>query len=622
MISVILYGRNDNYGYNIHKQGSLTLNNIGEVLTHEEDEIIFVDYNTPDDLPTYPEAISDTISDKVKSKLRVLRIRPEVHNSNFHGITNLKVMEPLARNVAVRNSNSSNRWILSTNIGMILIPRKSNSLTELVKDLPKGIYIAPRFEIPETLWESFNRMDPKSTILKTRKFGEEFHLNDVETNDFGYNAPGDFQLIERQDLFDNYGFEERIINGLHVDSNIQKRLAIKYSFTGDAAPFVLGYHCNHFKVITPLQKPNLKAKEDYKIYVDDMIEISASHQKKSWGLMGTKIEEISLNSPTEILYQKTLKRILKYPQLDVTYSNFKLDNFDNISFSPSHVFPYLLDKFIYLHRDIQIMWFGKGDKLFNFFSEAIHNLGFKNKVKIYGSLLNNEQFVDMANYFIVNFSELKFDTDKEYKYYLSTIINSEGKRLKNNEKQRVIYIINSNHTKYEKITKEIFITNESTNNSRIQRGFINSNFISNFYDWTSEMILGDNAIRKKNLIYSSCPSGTLAYGPYKLLSIGKYILSIEVFNQFKNNAKTEDLVNQEKTNLDSKIQSPYIRIEIIFDEDILHIHEINVGGEDFIADVPFEIIDENLFKKIQFRIMNFGFNGGLGSFKINKIEND
>ena len=179
---------------------------------------------------------------------------------------------------------------------MILIPRKSNSLTELVKDLPKGIYIAPRFEIPETLWESFNRMDPKSTILKTRKFGEEFHLNDVETNDFGYNAPGDFQLIERQDLFDNYGFEERIINGLHVDSNIQKRLAIKYSFTGDASPFVLGYHCNHFKVITPLQKPNLKAKEDYKIYVDDMIEISASHQKKSWGLMGTKIEEISLNS--------------------------------------------------------------------------------------------------------------------------------------------------------------------------------------------------------------------------------------------------------------------------------------------------------------------------------------
>ena len=59
-----------------------------------------------------------------------------------------------------------------------------------------------------------------------------------------------------------------------------------------------------------------------------------------------------------------------------------------------------------------------------------------------------------------------------------------------------------------------------------------------------------------------------------------------------------------------------------FDDDILYIHEINVGGEDFIADVPFEIIDENLFKKIQFRIMNFGLNGGLGSFKINKIEKD
>ena len=42
MISVILYGRNDNYGYNLHKRAALSLNCIAELLS-EGDEILFVD---------------------------------------------------------------------------------------------------------------------------------------------------------------------------------------------------------------------------------------------------------------------------------------------------------------------------------------------------------------------------------------------------------------------------------------------------------------------------------------------------------------------------------------------------------------------------------------------------
>ena len=46
-ISVVLYGRNDNYGYNLHKRGALSLNCMAEVLKDPADEILFVDYNTP-----------------------------------------------------------------------------------------------------------------------------------------------------------------------------------------------------------------------------------------------------------------------------------------------------------------------------------------------------------------------------------------------------------------------------------------------------------------------------------------------------------------------------------------------------------------------------------------------
>ncbi|HUJ77040.1 MAG TPA: hypothetical protein VL359_19395, partial [bacterium] len=61
MLSVILYGRNDSHGYNLHKRAALSFNCIAEVLTHPGDEILFVDYNTPLDMPTFPEAIADTL---------------------------------------------------------------------------------------------------------------------------------------------------------------------------------------------------------------------------------------------------------------------------------------------------------------------------------------------------------------------------------------------------------------------------------------------------------------------------------------------------------------------------------------------------------------------------------
>ena len=123
MISVILYGRNDSYGYNLHKRAAISLNCIAEILTQEEDEIIFVDYNTPDDFPTFPEAIFDTLTKKAKNKLRILRVRPHEHNQIFGDRTHLKTLEPVARNVAIRRSNPKNKWVLSTNTDMIFVPR-------------------------------------------------------------------------------------------------------------------------------------------------------------------------------------------------------------------------------------------------------------------------------------------------------------------------------------------------------------------------------------------------------------------------------------------------------------------------------------------------------------------
>ena len=83
MFSVILYGRNDAHGYNLHRRAALSLNCIAEVLTDPDDEIVFVDYNTPDELPTFIEAISDTLTERCLRVLRVIRVPAAIHEQRF-----------------------------------------------------------------------------------------------------------------------------------------------------------------------------------------------------------------------------------------------------------------------------------------------------------------------------------------------------------------------------------------------------------------------------------------------------------------------------------------------------------------------------------------------------------
>src|SRR5687767_15105806 len=122
MLSVILYGRNDSYGYNLHKRAAISFNTIAELLLDDNDEILFVDYNTPDDMPTFPEAIQDTLTQKAKQHLRILRVRPHIH-LRYKNLTHLIALEPISRNIALRRSNPHNRWILSTNTDMVFVPR-------------------------------------------------------------------------------------------------------------------------------------------------------------------------------------------------------------------------------------------------------------------------------------------------------------------------------------------------------------------------------------------------------------------------------------------------------------------------------------------------------------------
>jgi hypothetical protein len=380
MISVVLYGRNDSYGYNLHKRAALGLNTMAEVLSQPDDEILFVDYNTPDDYPTFPEAIADTLTDAAASRLRVLRVRPSLH-ARFQGRTHLLALEPIARNVAVRRSNPANRWILSTNPDMIFVPRTEASLSEIATDLPEGFYHLPRFELPESLWEGFDRRDPARVIDQVREFGRRMFLNEIV---FGaefnkYDGPGDFQLMLRRDLFRIHAFNEEMLLGWHVDSNIAKRMHLVYGQVGDVVNHLFGYHCDHTRQVTPAHR-HRAASNDSRVFVETVADPAVQAQAETWGCPGDEIEEIRLGRSAHHVYVDGLRGVLSGEWAEPPLASYTPESFNQVTYDPRHVLPFLADLFSSAPRHWTVAWVGGRLDTFRLFSGMWERLGFEGRV--------------------------------------------------------------------------------------------------------------------------------------------------------------------------------------------------------------------------------------------------
>ena len=292
MISVIVYGRNDVHGYNAHRRAALSLNCLAEVLTDPDDEIVFVDYNSPDGLPTLVEALADTLTDRCLSLLRVLRVRADTHHERFAARTHLPIIEPVCRNVAARRSNPSNRWVLSTTTDMILLPHDDRSLTDICRDLPDGFYGLPRFELPEWLWERLPRTEPALAMSEIARLGPGLRLDEttVSHEEIRFDAPGDFQLLLRDDFFAIDGFDEAMVLGWHVDSNLSKRMLLRRGSIETLEESLAGYHCNHHRTQTVYHGTTIA--NDLGDFVHRLDRVDVPAQRATWGLADVDIEEV------------------------------------------------------------------------------------------------------------------------------------------------------------------------------------------------------------------------------------------------------------------------------------------------------------------------------------------
>jgi hypothetical protein len=393
MISVILYGRNDNHGYNLHKRAAISFNALAEVLTDEGDEILFVDYNTPEDHPTFPEAIGDTLTEKARRLMRIFRVRPELH-ARFRGHTHLVALEAQSRNVALRRSNPGNRWILYTNTDMLLVPRdEDDSLSDILAALPDGFYQAPRFELPEMLWEAaFNRLEPADNLAKLREWAKQFHLNQVVHNflPMRFDALGDFQAALREDMFAIHGFNEAMIHGWHCDSNIAARLSLYRGSPDSVADKLFAYHCDHTRVAASNNSGRRTRMNSQNRYIWDVTTPFLPAQAENWGWPDAEIEEVRLQDAA--VYQRFVAGVSA--AVEPAVEPFRTTNLEwhlyyDMTYDLKHTISFVCDQLLTLPRSINVAVIGTRGDFLTLFARAWIGMGFR------GKLFVPAEFADM-----------------------------------------------------------------------------------------------------------------------------------------------------------------------------------------------------------------------------------
>lgn len=296
-ISVLVYGRNDSHGYNLPRRAATSLNAMALVLD-DRDEILFVDANGPDTFPTFLESISDTLTERARAMVRIIRVRPSEYR-RWTPQAKLPVHEPFCRNVGLRRVQDGTRWILSMNTDIVPVFHGSTDFASLrARLVPGHLHVAPRVELPEAFWEILDRRDPHAVIESCRDWGRSARLDVVvDTGEISlHDGPGDFQLFPLELGLKLQGFDESIVGGWHVDGNFCARCRLQTGWNESLANALFAFHLDHNRQATRIHR-NRHISETPAMLIHGIREAVAEHQRNRWGAPGAGFEEFHLPQP-------------------------------------------------------------------------------------------------------------------------------------------------------------------------------------------------------------------------------------------------------------------------------------------------------------------------------------
>lgn len=257
-LSVVLVGRNDNYGGDFKSRLQSCITWTFNNLTNQEikSEIIFVNYN-----PLSDNSILDFLNWPKSNEfvsIRIITIPTSIHEQILkrHEIKNVPVLEYFAKNAGIRRANG--KFILSMNPDILIDERiffKFRNLqtnyfyranrcdfnSDFIQNNGAELRNKSALEI-KTIWFKGRKRSVKNysklnyaflwffqtleNIWKRNSFKFSFALNYLKLNYYSHNvefkyhcnAAGDFMLLSKENWLKLKGYKEKVTISLHTDA--------------------------------------------------------------------------------------------------------------------------------------------------------------------------------------------------------------------------------------------------------------------------------------------------------------------------------------------------------------------------------------------------------------------
>jgi hypothetical protein len=261
--TVVLTSRNDNYGGNLHKRTTMALTSLIE----NHDEIIFVDWKTKNG-----EGIISNIKHNLPhtNKLKHVQVSKEFLKEKYPNIADYSMIESIGRNVGIRRA--TNNYIISTNIDIVTTPLEDSILKEEV------FYTVPRRDVDESFHLSFNDYNSLYKSLWDNRDGYRAKER-IDTDKWSLiNCCGDYQIGHKNVWNQMKGFEESVLFGCGIDTNVMKK-ASYYSNIQVLDHYI--FHLNHGKNGDRDEDESVPPMADQNSIIRDFTETTNS---ENWGM--------------------------------------------------------------------------------------------------------------------------------------------------------------------------------------------------------------------------------------------------------------------------------------------------------------------------------------------------
>jgi hypothetical protein len=263
--TVILTSRNDNYGGNLHKRTTMVLTSLIE----HHDEVIFVDWKTKNG-----EGVISNIKHNLPQtgKLKYIQVPKEFLKEKYPHIADYTIIESIGRNIGLRRA--SHDYIISTNIDIVTTPLDDSILNE------NTFYTVSRRDVDESFHLSFS--DYKSLYNSLWENRDGYRAKErFETDNDKWsliNCCGDYQIGHKNVWNQMKGFEESVLFGCGIDTNVMKKASF-YSNIKVLDHYV--FHLNHGKGGDRDEDESVPPMSDQKEIIRDFTQTT---NLENWGM--------------------------------------------------------------------------------------------------------------------------------------------------------------------------------------------------------------------------------------------------------------------------------------------------------------------------------------------------